>query len=1751
MANNDAQIDVTVKVHDEASATFKSIESSIIRFVGTVSSLLTAFAVVAFPVKAAADFEAELINVAKTTNFTNDQISTLRGGLVALSKQVDITATDLAKIAATAGQLGLGKEGGVEGIRQFTETTARFASVINVSVEEAGQGIARLLNIYQIGVKDSERVSSLLNEISNNSTASGKDLLDVIQRIGTAGGVLNIKQAAALAAVGRDLGLTLETTGTSFQKVFLNLQTDAERIAPIIGIPVTKFLSVLKEDGIAGLNLYTSALAKMDLATRSAFIQQSTGGGRIFDLVTKLANDAENGYKLLNKQLGNAEVGFEGGTSAIREQQRVMEGLNKQLQLVINGFLNLATEVGNRAIPFLTDLARQLQEFLSDPRTVDRVVEFGKTVGNWAAIFVEAAKSLTILLDNLGPLVRLLQLFVGYKILQGLAAIVTYFLDIGKSASTAYVQLRALWTGQAQQAAVLTETQLKTIALNKDIAASEAAVAAARSKAAVAGATRVPTGLAGAAAAVGNETNARAAALAKVREAEAVAASAAIDAIAAQKAGEAELQRQRAVAAATQRTHMAALKVSWEAGLVAQANILRLEQEIAVARASSDPALRSTIRSLNAKLVYQRDILASEAATLVARREEALIAAQNIALVEREGLAYAAKAAAATALAQGAAANAAAAVGKAAAASTIPPVIAVAQNTFKALFSSIAGLFTRIFAFLLNPIVLIGALIAQGIYTAFETQIDSFFGKLLGLSKNATVVQEQESRLREARLKKEQEQVRNLADEYDKLAGDKRFKEASADLTKDVGTDKFASNFSETVKQLTLIDAKLRAVRGEVSETLLTEKSIRSAIQETSIEYYRQLGVLQNLTSEQAQRNAVARDASLPELLGAGRNSTVEKLADDIIVATERAEALAKKLADLNTAQRGVGNDRAGLVGQIPQLETLRRERYQALAPVVDADTLALLKQAQVIATLREAAQQQSVELRRLQNAAERPDRTDKDLREFQVARDTLRALGAQLTALDADFTLAKARATSLVRDTVNSVAGDVLKVSKAELVGLVDIFSAILESGTASFDADITASTQKLRKLEADGDRIRARRNEQLSGNRPGDVEDSTKRLSDNEREQEILRVRIDRAKELRGLSLESARSEEKIAAARRTVSIVEVQQALQTGAKLQVLRKLSVAQDAFLTSAKESAAAYKALYEQAANDAQSAIVKQLSENARLQQVSRDRAKNIEQANFDVIAARAKKTSDRVIDLNLQREKRDIDLLGLTPEEKEQAIFNAEERANAIREIRDKAIEAARVRDQFDRASRNAKKLADELANSQGQQQAIAEIQKNEEAKIATLKGATNEADVAERTRLAKRVAERQEKLKELQANAQVTLDELEAQRNELRTAATSVGQGVFAGVIPAVEEKAALDRLKAVNDAIAAFKKANASVLKGISGTEQATATSADTLLSETNKELAKTEKLAQSLANKYEISLTQMLEKSSKLFLDNNIQLQELITLSEEVARFNFPDLQRIAETQVEFTRAAKEGLKALEQQAKNVATVMVDSGLGKNSADIIKNVSLQLKLDQTLAEAEIAAKAMAKEVQQRSLFIKGIVGVDANAMVSALQADLKKVPPVEINAKFVTTPGGAAIGAPQLGRAAGGPIYGAGTGTSDSILARVSHGEYVSDAGTVSAFGPDFFAFLKSISRRGGSAVASFLSAFKGVPLPGFSGGGFIDLAGGGLGGAAVAGSGSMDTVRIELSVGGQSAVLYTERDEARALTKMLKNIGRSA
>ena len=81
------RLEVVIAAKDEITFDLNKIESSVIRFVGAISAAFAAIKLTTAPIKAAAEFQTELINVQKTTEFGAEGIRQLSNDLVELSKK--------------------------------------------------------------------------------------------------------------------------------------------------------------------------------------------------------------------------------------------------------------------------------------------------------------------------------------------------------------------------------------------------------------------------------------------------------------------------------------------------------------------------------------------------------------------------------------------------------------------------------------------------------------------------------------------------------------------------------------------------------------------------------------------------------------------------------------------------------------------------------------------------------------------------------------------------------------------------------------------------------------------------------------------------------------------------------------------------------------------------------------------------------------------------------------------------------------------------------------------------------------------------------------------------------------------------------------------------------------------------------------------------------------------------------------------------------------------------------------------------------------------------------------------------------------------------------------------------------------------------------------------------------------------------------------------------------------------------------
>ncbi|MGK8939624.1 hypothetical protein ACRS81_02240 [Stutzerimonas stutzeri] len=212
----------------------------------------------------------------------------------------------------------------------------------------------------------------------------------------------------------------------------------------------------------------------------------------------------------------------------------------------------------------------------------------------------------------------------------------------------------------------------------------------------------------------------------------------------------------------------------------------------------------------------------------------------------------------------------------------------------------------------------------------------------------------------------------------------------------------------------------------------------------------------------------------------------------------------------------------------------------------------------------------------------------------------------------------------------------------------------------------------------------------------------------------------------------------------------------------------------------------------------------------------------------------------------------------------------------------------------------------------------------------------------------------------------------------------------------------------------------------------------------------------------------------------------------------------DLQAAGENTYGFEGLAK-GLQSIEMAAKDIEQTRAEDTIRSLHDEItaleqklqgVSQVDVTLTMDEA-AKAKLISdmEALATQLAQTLTIKPTVVGVAAPASE------------------------------PINGYATGGHIRGPGTGTSDSILARLSNGEFVMRAAAVRAYGPDF------------------MHKLNGLQIPRFAEGGLADTA-------TNLQTAPRNLGSLDISVGGDTFQVFTDSSQADQLRLAARKHGRT-
>lgn len=329
------------------------------------------------PIKAAMDFESSMADVRKVVDFdTPQQFKEMEQQLLNMTHRIPMAATELSKIAASGGQLGIARQD----IAGFTETIAKMSVAFDMSADAAGDSMAKLANVYKIPIAKIGELGDAINHLSNSSPAKASDIVNTLGRVGGVAKQFGLTelQTASLSNAFISLGRSPEVAGTAINGMLTKLAT-AEKGG-------NKFQAALKSMGVSARDLkrdiaQNGEQALMDFLKQINKLPKEKQMGVLVDLfgleyaddVAVLTGSLETYQKSIDA-LKNGKDGkpiFSG--SMDKEFAARSATTANNWQLFKNQMQHLAISIGSVMLPTINALLNEMKPL------VDSFIRFAQT----------------------------------------------------------------------------------------------------------------------------------------------------------------------------------------------------------------------------------------------------------------------------------------------------------------------------------------------------------------------------------------------------------------------------------------------------------------------------------------------------------------------------------------------------------------------------------------------------------------------------------------------------------------------------------------------------------------------------------------------------------------------------------------------------------------------------------------------------------------------------------------------------------------------------------------------------------------------------------------------------------------------------------------------------------------------------------------------------------------------------------------------------------------------------------------------------------------------------------------------------------------------------------------------------------------------------------------------------------------------------------------------------------------------------
>jgi TP901 family phage tail tape measure protein len=377
------------KFEGEATKGFRAADSAFKVFAGNLAARGAEKAIqfltdsVVDSVQEFARFEKGLTAVAKTTNFSEKEISQFGRVINSLTKEIPATTDELLGIAEAAGQLGVS---GIDNVSKFTETIAKLGRVSNLEGDFAATTLTRILNITGESVGSIDTLANVIVDLGNNFAASESEIAGMANEIAraTQNYGVNAAESVALGAALKSLGVRAEESGgvinRSFQAIDKAIREGGEPLNDLVkltGISRDEIAKAFGEDAIGVFQKFAAGLGRVGQQGGSIVNQLRTlglEGVRVTSVLPALANNTD----LFAEALNRANIQVKEGGALNKEFQAILDDTDTKITLFSTSVDDLQKSLFSKVAPAfnnVTDVLTAFNNSLTASLSGDRAAE--------------------------------------------------------------------------------------------------------------------------------------------------------------------------------------------------------------------------------------------------------------------------------------------------------------------------------------------------------------------------------------------------------------------------------------------------------------------------------------------------------------------------------------------------------------------------------------------------------------------------------------------------------------------------------------------------------------------------------------------------------------------------------------------------------------------------------------------------------------------------------------------------------------------------------------------------------------------------------------------------------------------------------------------------------------------------------------------------------------------------------------------------------------------------------------------------------------------------------------------------------------------------------------------------------------------------------------------------------------------------------------------------------------------------------